>query len=129
MPRRMKEAPADSNSQEIESEVAPAEETKPLRREVASAAEHKSNSTVNNFAGDLLSTVLPETVTVTWGKELCSPKQFHTYEVGPYSATTTVREGETLVQAAARLMKDLDAIAAPERLRKRDAFLAALKGN
>lgn len=67
-----------------------------------------------------------QTVTVVWGKELYSPKQFHTYEVGPFTATTTVIPGETFERAAERAMEDLRRFADAERERKRAAYLKAV---
>jgi hypothetical protein len=60
-----------------------------------------------------------QSVTVVWGKELYSPRQFHTYEVGPFTATTAVLPGETIAGAAARAMGDLRQFAEQERERKR----------
>lgn len=57
----------------------------------------------------------PETVTVTWGEELFTPVQFCSFRVGPYSAATTLRPGESREQAADRLMRELERIAAKER--------------
>lgn len=67
------------------------------------------------------------TVTVTWGKELFSPKQFHTYEVGPFVATGPVLAGETLAQAHARIYAELSEFAEKERTRKRESFMRALQ--
>lgn len=69
-----------------------------------------------------------ETVTATWGEELFSPKQFHTFKVGPFSATTTLRIGEDRTQAVGRLMRELEKVAEAERQRKRASFLAAIDG-
>lgn len=61
-------------------------------------------------------------VTVTWGKELFSPKQFHTFEVGPFVAVVTTRPGESIAQASERAMADLAAYAEKERDRKRASY-------
>lgn len=52
------------------------------------------------------------TVTATWGEATVSPKQYHTYRVGPFSATDSVRDGETVDQALERVQKALNAHAA-----------------
>jgi len=65
-------------------------------------------------------------VTVTWGKELFSPKQFHTFEVGPFVAIVTTRPGESIAQASDRAMSELSAYAEKERERKRQSYERAL---
>jgi hypothetical protein len=69
--------------------------------------------------------VLPKgsEVTVVWGKELFSPASFHTFEVGPFSATVAVLEGETFSMAADRAMRDLRGWAEAERDRKKASYL------
>jgi len=62
-------------------------------------------------------------VTVYWGEEIFSPQQFHTFKVGPFSATTRVLVGETFANAAARAMSDLRTFAESERDRKRASYL------
>lgn len=57
----------------------------------------------------------PETITVTWGEELFTPVQFCSFRVGPYSAMTTLRVGESREQAGDRLMRELEKIASKER--------------
>jgi hypothetical protein len=69
-----------------------------------------------------------EEVTITWGKELYSPKQFHTYEVGPFVWATRVRNGETRAAAAARLQQELNAFAEGERERKKQSYLRMIGG-
>lgn len=44
-------------------------------------------------------------VTVTIGREVYQPIQFHTLEVGPVSMTTTIRQGETVQDAMDRATK------------------------
>jgi len=68
-----------------------------------------------------------ETITVTWGEELYTPRQFCSYRVGPFSASTTVRKGETRVHAGMRLMEELRAFADVERRAKRQAFTQSLR--
>lgn len=48
------------------------------------------------------------TVTVTWGEAVVSPKQYHSYRVGPFSATVTVGDGETVEQAMERAQRALN---------------------
>lgn len=67
-----------------------------------------------------------EPVTSTWGEELYSPVQFNTFRVGPFSATTKIRSGETREDALARVNRDLDAIAKVERAKKTKDFLDSL---
>lgn len=62
-------------------------------------------------------------VTVVWGKELFSPASFHTFEVGPFTATTRVIPGETFSVAAERAMEDLRRFAEKERERKKASYL------
>lgn len=69
----------------------------------------------------------PNFVVVTWGEEKYSPKQFHTYSVGPFTDCTEVREGETRADARARLYKELVKFAESVRDAKRDSFLAAIR--
>jgi hypothetical protein len=61
-------------------------------------------------------------VTVTWGKELFSPRQFHTFEVGPFVAVVTTRPGESIAQASERAMAELKVFAEAERDRKRASY-------
>jgi len=68
-----------------------------------------------------------EVVEVTWGEEVFSPKQYNSFRVGPFSASTRVCEGETRVQAMARLNAALAAFAEEAFEQKRVAFLRALK--
>ena len=68
----------------------------------------------------------PDILTVTWGKELFSPRQFHTFEVGPFSMTVAVKPGQTRSDAFSEAYALLDLIAKEERERKRVAYMAAL---
>lgn len=67
------------------------------------------------------------TVTATWGEELYTPYQFHAYRVGPFTATVPLLEGETVSQGHARLMDELEEVAARERARKRASYEAELR--
>ena len=44
-----------------------------------------------------------DAVTFTAGKETFCPIKFHAFDVGPFTATTTVREGESYVDALDRV--------------------------
>lgn len=70
----------------------------------------------------------PETVSVTWGEELFTPVQFCSFRVGPFSASSALRDGETREQAADRLMRELEKVAAKERETKARVFKQALTG-
>jgi hypothetical protein len=70
-----------------------------------------------------------ETVTYTWGRELYSFQQFTNVEVGPYSATTSVRAGETRTQAYSRVAAEVTAFAEGSRKAKLDSYKRALKGD
>lgn len=67
-----------------------------------------------------------ETVTVTWGEEIFTPRQYHSFRVGPFSGTTVVREGETRVDAGRRLRRELKALAEEDRLDKHRSYLDAV---
>ncbi len=64
-----------------------------------------------------------ETITVTWGEELYSPQQFFTFRVGPFSSSTKVQRGESRAEAGARVMRQLEVLAADERMTKMKIFL------
>lgn len=76
----------------------------------------------------LQSAPTPETVSVTWGEELFTPVQFCSFRVGPFSASSALRDGETREQAADRLMRELEKVAAKERETKARVFKQALTG-
>jgi hypothetical protein len=71
--------------------------------------------------------LLGERVTVVYGRELFSPKQFNTFEIGPFTYEVTVRTGETLESAMARGYEELRKFAAIEFKRKATDFLERLK--
>lgn len=52
------------------------------------------------------------TVTVTWGESVSTPLQYHSYRVGPFSATVSVEDGETIEHALERAQRALNAHAA-----------------
>ena len=66
-------------------------------------------------------------ITITYGKEIYSPVSYNTYEVGPFSIETTVRQGETYEQAFERGYNQLIAIAARAFEHKRKQFAANQK--
>jgi len=66
-------------------------------------------------------------VTVNWGEETFSPKQFHTFRVGPFTATTRTLPGETVAMAAERAMSALRVWAEAERVKKRDSFMKMIE--
>jgi hypothetical protein len=65
-------------------------------------------------------------VEATWGEELFQPLQFNTFRVGPFKASTVVRDGETIANAMIRLHRELDSAAAQIRTHKIDGYLRAL---
>lgn len=113
-------APADADVA-AEERPSAAIEAVPAERLSPTKVEASLNSTVKQAWGET-----QETVTVSWGEELFSPKQFHTVKIGPFHSTTAVRQGETHAQAMARAMKELTAFAEGERVRKRASFNEAL---
>lgn len=74
-------------------------------------------------SGPLAGVLAGQEVTVVWGEELFSPQQFHTFKVGPFTATTRVLPGETFEKAAERAMGDLRLFAEKEREKKRASYL------
>lgn len=52
-----------------------------------------------------------EEVTVTWGADKYSPKQFNTIETPSFSRTTKVRPGETATDAMRRCYNEIKALA------------------
>lgn len=48
-----------------------------------------------------------QVVSATWAKEQFQPMQYHGFEVGPFQATTVVREGESIASATLRLHREL----------------------
>jgi len=82
--------------------------------------------------------IVYQSVTVTLGKELFCPVQYYSFEVGPYSLTTQIREGETVEEACARARKRLEVVQAEdfelkvrghlERIRAASAITRELKG-
>lgn len=49
-----------------------------------------------------------EFVNVTWAEKTFCPVAFNPYKVGPFSASTRVRKGETIAQAMERLHTEID---------------------
>lgn len=65
-------------------------------------------------------------VTVTWAEETISPVAYNSFKVGPFTATGTVRAGETIPQACGRLYAELAAFAEQARDAKAITFRATL---
>ena len=65
---------------------------------------------------------MAESVTVTWGKVLISPVQYNTFEVGPFSMTTEVGEGETPEDAMKRAYAALEKFARSTYAEKLKSF-------
>lgn len=72
--------------------------------------------------------VTADGVRYEWAEEALQLADFCTVRVGPFSATTSVRAGETPESALQRLKDKVDAFAERERARKITSFLAALRG-
>ncbi len=66
-------------------------------------------------------------MTVTWAEETISPVAYNTFKVGPFTATGTVRKGETIPQACGRLYSELAAFAEQARAAKAAIFKGALE--
>lgn len=66
----------------------------------------RSDAVVGAVAGD--DGFAGESVTVTTGREGYSPIPYHTFEVPTVSLTTSVRAGETVADAVARVQAMLD---------------------
>jgi hypothetical protein len=63
-------------------------------------------------------------IEVTHPEEMYGLKgTFSSYRVGPFTAKTRIRPGETRPQAIRRVLDELEKVAAEERPRARDAFL------
>lgn len=66
-------------------------------------------------------------VSATFGKEVVQPLPYHSIEVGPFTASTEVRQGESITQALERLNGELAVFASAERTRKLVAFMEMVK--
>ena len=75
---------------------------------------------VGNVAGD------GTTVTVEWGKEYFQAVQYNGFDVGPFKASTRVREGETIAMATVRLHRELAAAAQALKSEKSQAYVRSL---
>lgn len=64
---------------------------------------------------------------VTWGAEKYSPRQYMNFDVGPISATTKIRLGESAEEAHERVWKWLEAQARKEFIAKHSQFLLNLQ--
>lgn len=65
-----------------------------------------------------------QTVTVTAAEEVFTPRQYHTYKVGPFTATAYIYEGETVAQATRRVLAQLEQVFAEAHAQKKAAYLA-----
>lgn len=65
-----------------------------------------------------------QTVTVTAGEEIFTPRQYHTYKVGPFTASAYVLEGETIAQATRRVLAQLEQVFVEAHAQKKAAYLA-----
>jgi hypothetical protein len=68
-----------------------------------------------------------QTVKAVWGAEYFQIVQYNGFTVGPFEATTTVRDGETVVDALLRLHADLAAAAVPIRTAKANTHVEELR--
>lgn len=68
-----------------------------------------------------------EQLTVTWGKELFQPLKFHNFEVGSFVLTVTIRQGETVAEAAGRAQRELEQLAHREFREKLAAYLERVR--
>jgi hypothetical protein len=70
------------------------------------------------------------TFSVTWAEETYQPADFHSFRVGPFSASGVVQPGESLPDALRRVNNKLHAFAVGERAEKAASFkrAAGLKG-
>lgn len=78
-----------------------------------------SDSTESLLVGD--------TISMSWGKELFCPVKYNNFEIGPFTASTTIRKGETQAVATERVRRYLAVLAKEEFDRKLKGFLARLK--
>jgi len=67
------------------------------------------------------------TVTVLYGKETFTPKPYNTFEIGPFSMTTSIQPGESIQQACDRVYGKLRDFANIEFARKLKDFVDRLK--
>jgi hypothetical protein len=51
---------------------------------------------------------MADQITVTWGKQLISPRQFNTFEIGPFVMVTELRGDETEAEAFDRAYEFLE---------------------
>lgn len=68
-----------------------------------------------------------QSVSVTWGDEFFQVVQYNGFRVGPFQATTVVREGETIADATLRAHRALAEAARRIRTEKSREHLDALK--
>lgn len=68
-----------------------------------------------------------DTITVTWGAEDFHPVKYNGFIVGPFTYTTTVRDGETPEQAFKRANDVINALAEKAFLKKQRGFVERLR--
>ena len=74
-----------------------------------------------------METSVGDTVRVVWGKQLISPVQFNTFEIGPFEMTTEVGPDETPGDAMQRAYEHLERFARSSYKDKIAAFTEAYK--
>lgn len=80
------------------------------------------------FDGEQVSSLdTGDAISVTWGAEKYAPRQYMNFDVGPISATTHLRQGESAEEAHERVWKWLEAQARKEFIAKRNQFLINLQ--
>lgn len=83
-------------------------------------SKQKISATLGNVA-DVSPT--KETVTVVWAEEQFSPQPYHSFRVGPFTATLNRNYDETIAQAWKRGMDQLRALAEAERVQKFKSYM------
>lgn len=68
-----------------------------------------------------------ETVSVTWAREKFSPVSYNDFDIGPFEATGSVRAGESIGEAMARIYAELVIFAEAARAAKALSYRATLE--
>jgi hypothetical protein len=91
------------------------------------AAEKKRQAAAPNAVdGPAEAPQAPQTVTVRSGREVFSPVQYHSMEVGPVTVTTTLGEGETPLEAQRRCQPLLEEMIQDEFTSKMENYFRRL---
>ena len=69
-----------------------------------------------------------DTITVTYGKELFAPIQYHSFEIGPFTYTTQIQENEDAEIAATRAYAFLMKVARATFVTKMTEFKQRAQG-